>query len=363
MVVDALLTPSRAQAAPVRFRFGVVQWQPQGGLEGILADILAHAGHTVLPFAWNAPLPEAVDVVLACGPFGSLAPISHQLSALPPPARPRLVWWLTEQLPNPAWPAWLVRGLGATRAWLEQQAFRPGTNGLWRSPAALNWIVQRANRLRYAGDLRLLTHRRLLSLVVVGSGLVAAALRAQGLNPLHATLGVPRAWWDDLGLERDIAVLWLGNPATPRRRRLLTQLQTDLRARGLDLMRVDSLQHPFVFGQARTALLNRTQIVVNFVREPWDNNGLRYFLAAANGALNVSEPTLPHTPFVPGQHLVEAPPVRMAEVIAQLINHPAQRDRLAAAGQHLARVEHSTERGVARLLHRLDPAAAGAQPP
>jgi hypothetical protein len=59
--------------------------------------------------------------------------------------------------------------------------------------------------------------------------------------------------------------------------------------------------------EERRILLNRTKIALNISRQPWEDSSLRYFVVAPNRAMIVTEPTLPHTPFTPGVHLVEAP--------------------------------------------------------
>lgn len=131
-----------------------------------------------------------------------------------------------------------------------------------------------------------------------------------------------------MGLERDIPVLWLGKVGSERRRKLLQRLRAELQARGVELLVIDGEERPYVFGEERTQLLNRTKIMLNLLREKWDDNSLRYTLASHNGALVVSEPTLPHTSFEPGVHLVQAPLPDMADAICHYLQHEKQRRQI-----------------------------------
>jgi hypothetical protein len=165
-------------------------------------------------------------------------------------------------------------------------------------------------------------------------------------------MGLPRrashypGWGVDLGLARDIPALWLGKPGSPRRL-LLARLEADLRARGIPLLRVDGEAHPYVFGEERTHLPNRTQIVLTLLRERWDNTAMRYGLVAMNGAMIVSEPTLPHTAMLPGVHYAAVPAAQMAERIAYFLAHEAERAAYVRAARAL--VEQASRPGIVRL--------------
>jgi hypothetical protein len=145
------------------------------------------------------------------------------------------------------------------------------------------------------------------------------------------------AWGADLGLERDIPVLWLGKIGTRRRARLLKHVRGDLQARGIEMMVIDGVENPYIFGEARTRLLNRTRIMLNLLREKWDNNSLRFILAVHNGALAVGEPVLPHTSFEPGEHMVVAPVAELAETIAYYLENEPARARIAGQALEMLR--------------------------
>ena len=158
-------------------------------------------------------------------------------------------------------------------------------------------------------------------------------------------------WGADLKLERDVPVLWIGKIATARRKRLLKRLRADLQEHGVEILMIDGVENPYVFGEERTVLLNRTKIVVNLLRERWDDNSMRYRLAAQNRALIVTEPTLPHTPFLPGLHLVETPIEQMAETICHYLSHEEERQRIVGRAYQLI-TKNSIEEVIAQILEQ-----------
>jgi hypothetical protein len=58
----------------------------------------------------------------------------------------------------------------------------------------------------------------------------------------------------------------------------------------------DNEENPFIFGETRTAFLNRAKITLNITRTWYDDNFSRFAYAVPNRSLVVSEPLLPHCP-------------------------------------------------------------------
>ena len=144
---------------------------------------------------------------------------------------------------------------------------------------------------------------------------IIGTIARRGLAPIVVGMGYHPDCGRDLGLARDIDVVWPGKPGSRRRRRLVFRMRAELAQRGTTLLVIDGVHRAYVFGEERARLLNRTKIVLNLSREKWGDNSMRFFLAAANGALVVSEPTLRHSDFTAGVHLVEAPLDRLAETV------------------------------------------------
>src|SRR6185295_6187516 len=128
-------------------------------------------------------------------------PVAAQLRSRPATRRPRLVLWMTEQLSNPALPGWLAHCAAELRAGLERQRLLSR-----RCP----WVAGRALRLRYYGDLLWLRRQNLLSVLAIPSAWLAQFLLVRGFAVTQAPLGSDPGWGADLGMTRDIAVLWIG---------------------------------------------------------------------------------------------------------------------------------------------------------
>jgi hypothetical protein len=118
------------------------------------------------------------------------------------------------------------------------------------------------------------------------------------------------------------------------------------------MMVVDGVEHPYVFGEDRIILLNRTKIVLNLLRTPWDDNSMRYCLAAPNRALVVTEPTLPHTDFTPGVHLVEAPAEQITDTICYYLAHEEERCQIVDRAYQLVTTELTMAKSAAQILER-----------
>jgi spore maturation protein CgeB len=153
-------------------------------------------------------------------------------------------------------------------------------------------------------------------------------------------------------LERDIPVLWLGKIATNHRRRLLKRIRAELKDYGVEILVIDGVENHYVFDEERTILLNRTKIVLNILRTKLDNNGLRYYLTAPNRALIVTEPTLAHTPFISGVHLVEAPTEQLADTIYYYLTHEEERQRIVEQAYQLVTTELTMKNGLSQILGR-----------
>jgi hypothetical protein len=332
-------------------RVGVVYWALDEELSSVVLETVASLGHETVEVFSDAPLPGGLDVVLALGPFGSMVPLATQMLARPVSQRPSLALWMTEQLWSPRLPTWLARALSEARSRAERFALRDAPSG--SESIAWRWLTSRAFRFRYYGDLHWLRREGILTVLASPSKWVAEFLNERGFACMVAYIGSHPAWFAGLDVERDVPVLWLGSTGSARRRRTLGRLRDELHARGVDLLVIDGVERPPVFGRQRNELLSRTKIVVNLTRKPWDSNALRYYLSAPNGALIVSEPTLTHTPFVDRVHLVQVPHRQMAETICHYLADDEARRRIAEQAYRLVSTELSMANSVASILGRV----------
>lgn len=331
-------------------RVGVIYWQ-KGEIIRELSRLLENLGCEVICFPFDARLPEDLDVVLAIGPYGSLVPLTNQLLACPISRRPAFAFLMSEQLPNPRLPEWFRYGVGMMRSRAERLAFHQQAPGEWRLRPWLSLLTAKATRFRYYGDLYWLHREGILSVLGISSQWTADFLRARGFDPFVQYLGYHPDQWTDLRLDRDVPVLWLGKTGTARRGRLLKRVRAELRERGVEMLVIDGVENPYVFGKERTFLLKRTKIVLNLLRIDWDDNSMRYALAMPRGALVVTEPTYPHTNFIPGVHLVETPIEQMADTICYYLSHEEERQRIVDRAYQLI-TKHSVVEEMIQILEK-----------
>lgn len=333
-------------------RIGIMYFSKGEGVSTLHSQIVRRLGHAALDFFWNDKLPDDLDMVLVFGPWGSMTPLANQLVCLPAERRPKLVWWLSEQLPNPALPEWLRSGAGRLRSRLERMAYRACPDGSWRLQAGFGRLLtSKAKRFRYYGDLLWLKNAGVLTCVVQGSGFSKSVLVRRGFPIYYPP--VPSyfpEWGADLQLERDIPVLWIGKVATRRRRRMLEYIEQELGKAGVPLLRIDGERHPYVFNEQRTVLLNRTQVVLNLLRASWDNNAMRFQLATLNRAMVISEPMRDQTPFVPGVHIVEVPYRHIPGQILYYLDHADERRAFTERAYRLI-TTHRREDVIAQLIN------------
>lgn len=333
---------------------GILLWKANEEFGMIVVRVLADLGYAVRhgtdPTTLDLP---SLDTLLIYGPWGSIEPTVRLYHALPQQKRPKLVLWQSEQFPNPALPGFVWRAVGGFRSRLESVAFQNNENGhimLRRGGAVL---THKLHRYRYYGDaIRYFNHNP-DTLLAVWSSWTAQMLHNRGLQPLLAYMGSHPDLGRDLGLERDIPVLWLGKIGSDRRGRLLKRIRSELSQRGIELMVVDGVENPYVFGEDRTILLNRTKLVLNLLRERWDNTSMRFFLSAGNGAAVIGEPMLPHIPFRPGVHCIEAPIDQLSQTIAYYLAHETDRKAIADQAYSLAVKQLPMIDSVQRIMNEL----------
>jgi hypothetical protein len=249
--------------------------------------------------------------------------------------RPRVILWHTEPLPPP-------RNYGLPRPRLHLREIAK--------------IVLRDRRATdpytNAARLRHLAKHKLVDVVVASSRMRHDYLTSCGITSHFIPLGYHVATHgSDLGLTRDIDVLFLGTMQVPRRRQLIAQLASagvTVRIEGSWTNRGAS------WGEARTQLLNRTKILLNVSRHPGEFAGLRMILGMANGAMIVSEPLHRPEPYVAGTHYVESPLDQLASVIRHHLDHPEDRQRIANCGRQFVTEHLSIEQSVQRILDLAD---------
>lgn len=297
-----------------------------GGPGSIQASLGEH-GYSVRPF-WEAAL-DPHEIVLALGNVGWFPREWPRLLSLPPVMRPRVILWHTEPLPFSR-----SSGLRLQRRHLRELA-KIALRDLRATDPQTNWH-----------KLRSLLEHGLPDLLVVSTPEKKEFLDEQGIEAEFVPLGYSPWHGRDLGIERDIDVLFLGALDVPRRKRLVRRL----RRAGIDVRAAGSWTDPAFWGEPRTELLNRTKILLNLPRHPGLLSGQRMILGMANKALVISEPVHLSGPYEPGVHYVNASPDEMPEAIRRFLADDDARTRITETAYRLVTEELTTERSVARIV-------------
>lgn len=299
-----------------------------GIAEAIYAELEA-LGHRPFYFPLEEQIPEDTDVAFLFGPFGKFLHIPRQFAGRPR-LRPTYVFWNTEGLPDLRIP-WPVMGAaGLVRSWVGRLTVSPSplARRLAQRPP-LSTVDSRFVRFRYVGDYLYSLRRGWMDVFADISAVYADFYRKAGMPARVAPFGSFSGWYADLGLERDIDVLWMGKRATRRRSEALDRIRAELEGRGVNVYVVDNVERPFVFDEARTHLINRAKITLNLLRTWYDENSLRICLASPNRSLVVSEPLLPHVPqYQAGIHYAAAPLDKLADTVVYYLQNETERRRI-----------------------------------
>jgi glycosyl transferase family 1 len=297
------------------------------------SDVLRELGYAVRDVPDGDLDPEDGGIVWLGGNTSWFPKSIRLLRELPRKKRPPVVMWHTEPLPLPSTASLPRQRLHAREVakilLRDSRATDPYTN----------------SRL-----LRRLARAGLPDLLAVHSPDAAEHLAEHGLAAETAPLGYALQFGRDLGLERDIDVLFLGTLEVPRRKRLLRRL----RLAGVNVTAAGSWKNPAFWGENRTRLVNRTKILLNLSRFPGQSSGSRVVLGLANGALLLSEPMYRPDPFVPGEHFLSASVEEMPALVERYLNDDAARKALVDRGFSFMTREVTMERSVAKILTLLD---------
>jgi hypothetical protein len=190
----------------------------------------------------------------------------------------------------------------------------------------LSQIVDgRGSRLGFLGDIFWLHNQGLLDVLVLSSTYYSALLAKFGFSSLVVPRGYHSEYGSVLSQERDLAAVWMGKLRTRRRKHAVYWIYHELEKRGQIMQIYDGVKNPLIFGEKRTQILNRAWFVPNiFFSDPSNELSIRFFMAAANGAVVITEPSLHSYPFVPGKHLVESSIEEMPDKIMYYLEHQTE---------------------------------------
>ena len=164
---------------------------------------------------------------------------------------------------------------------------------------------------------------------------------SKGIKSHLLPVGWHEEWGYALERQRDIDVVFLGHIKDGKRTRanrlrIVNETAAGLKKRGYSMQIVEQ----FCYGKERTELLNRTKVVLDVARTPWDLPGMRLIMSMACGALVVTSYMGNPYPFTADQHLVQSPSPSLADRIAYYLEHEDQRKAITIrASQHLKKMK------------------------
>lgn len=245
------------------------------------------------------------------------------------PGRPLVVSWHTEPLPP---------SKAAGLPW-------PGLN--WWEMA--KFILRDSNATDVYTNyiaLRRWSNHKLPDILVAATVGRREFLSERGITAEWVPLGYESSYGRDLGLRRDLDVVFLGARDVLRRNRFLRRLRQE----GILLQAVGNYDDPTCWREQRTLLLNRTKILLDFARTPGEFPDLRLILGMANKALVISEPMYRPDPFMPGRHCISASIDEMSEKIRYYLTHEEERDAISEQAHRFINDDVTMERSVSRIL-------------
>lgn len=341
----------------------VVEWAPGDELAGAISIELARQGCETIQFPFDGAIPNNVDMILTFGPYGKLLPIASQMARFGSRQRPIYVHWNTENPPDPSIPWVLTKRIARFRSWIDRLSDSPrSADRFLANLKPLQWLRDRMYRFRYVGDYQYAYSQGWLYLLVESSEIYTQQEIAHGIPAVYVPWGTSQDWYADLHLERDIDVLWFGKRRIRRRSTLLDAIRHELRSHRIEMYVVDGVEKPFIYGDERTQILNRSKITLNLRIHPYDNvYPYRFQVVAGNRCLLVCEPELNHHPqCIPGRHFVAAKADKIVEQILFYLSHENERIQITENAYQLVTQELTMANSLKAILQVTENTVANA---
>lgn len=344
----------KKEAAQVsqKYRVAIPEWVEDDGIANMLGFELARIGYDPVLFLFDHGIPRDVDYLLTFGPYNQILPLWQSNAQIPLRQRPVVIHWNTEGMPDLRMPSPLLRVLAAMRSRLGRMGHSGSALEQFLSSTRLfARLDQTFKRYRYHGDYAYATRMGWLHVLSDTSHIYSQVRSKIGIPTIYAPWGASQRWYEDLGLERDIDVLWMGKRGSQRRSRILDLVCNELKRKGLNVYIADSEERPFIFGEERTRFLNRAKISLNITRTWYDDNFSRFTMACPNRSLVVSEPILPHcVELKENIHYVSAKVDDLANTIMFYLEHEDERRKIVESAYTLMMSELKFENSLRKML-------------
>jgi hypothetical protein len=307
----------------------VAQWTKGDGIAKMIRYELEAMGYEPVVFSFDQCVPEGTEILLTFAPWNKILPLwqrSQESSSHPPV----VIHWNTEGMPDIRIHPKIMRILGTLRSKIgrmgdSNQSFDRFLNTL--NP--VKRMDRMFHRYRYLGDYEYAYRKGWLHVLADSSNIYCQIRNKLGVPTVYAPWGASKFWYEDLGLERDIDVIWMGKRGSQRRGRILDQVCGELEANGLKIHIADNEVNPFLDQDVRTDYLNRSKITLNITRTWYDDNFSRFSMAVPNRSLVVSEDLLPHcVEFKKGIHYVSSNVKDLTKTILYYLEHEEERKQI-----------------------------------
>jgi hypothetical protein len=302
----------------------------------------------------NDSIPTDTEIVLVQGPYGPLTPLIRQLLDFPKSKRPVFVYWFQQSMDFRR-PEWLRNYMGDKLSGL-QRNFPVSDGLLTKSENAIFGVLAfKGKRLGYLGDILWLNEHGFLDVFGLSSSTYSEYFENIGIDSVMIPRGYHPSYGRLLNQKRDIALVWMGKMRTLRRKRVIYWLKRELEKRGLEMRIYDGKEADFIYGDERTALLNRTWFVLNvYFSGPTDELSIRYYIAGANGSVVLTEPGKNRYPFMPGKHIVESELENMPETIHYYLENSHEWSTISRNVIDLVSNEFTLERSLKKLIEKAE---------
>jgi len=334
----------------------VVEWTKGSGISLNILDSFIELGYSAILYVPGEPIPEGTGLVFSYGPYGNIFNITKNIADIPPKQAPKLVHWDTEGMPNFKLPKIIVTVLGAVRSWTGRlSTSQNGWAYLVSKVPIIKYVNNQAYRYRYFGDYHYAYRHNLLNYFFEYSIIYTKAHCRFGLPARYMPWGTAMRDWESLNLERDIDVLWFGKDRSKTRTDRVNQIKQQLGRYKYNMLIVDGISNPYIFGRERIEILNRSKISINLI-PAWDFNNFpfRYHLAAPNRSMVISEPFLTHNPeYKIGYHYIESPIDQFVETIVYYLEHKASREEVVQNAFDFSTNEMTLTRSINQILHEI----------
>ena len=348
----------QADAVPRdRYRVAVPEWVEDDGIAKMIGFELEQIGYNPVLFLFDSQIPENVDYLLTFGPYNRILPLWQNNAHTELSRRPVVIHWNTEGMPDLRIPPKVVRALSALRSKIGRMAHSGSVfdHFLYSIRTVYN-IDQSFKRYRFQGDYEYACRKGWLQVLSDSSHIYSQIRSNIGIPTLYAPWGASQRWYQDLGLERDLDVLWMGTRGSQRRGRILDQVFRVLKLRGVNVYIADNEENPFIFGEERIRHLNRAKITLNITRTWYDDNFSRFTMACSNRSLVVSEPVLPHcTEFKKNVHYISAQIEDLPNTILYYLEHEEERKQIVDNAYKLMMTELKFEKSLRKMFAAAQP--------